>query len=118
MYVCVCTVAGGSAGNEILVPGQIKSSAAIRWCSRLWSLHRPPENGGETGVMQGKEDIQGWMLTHTHAHTLFLYKMDRMITLGELCGVGKHVYIPESTCVDPQRTFPLRWSAGITFGLR
>lgn len=29
MYVCVCAVAGGSSVDEILLPCQIKASAAI-----------------------------------------------------------------------------------------
>lgn len=121
MYVCVCTVARGSSGNEILFPCQIKASAPIKCYSGLWSLLtwctgflRTEENRRDGG----QEDTRGWTLTRVLAfttkltewaltalshvqctHTLcVLHKMDSMTNLGEKHGGGKHVCITGNTC--------------------
>lgn len=72
MYVCVCTVARGSSGNEILFPCQIKASAPIKCYSELWSLLtwctgflRTEENRRDGG----QEDMWGWTLTSVLAFT-------------------------------------------------
>lgn len=49
MYVSVCTVAGGSSGNEILFPCQIKASAPISVAVELGGCAHNARKGMRTG---------------------------------------------------------------------
>lgn len=56
MYVSVCTVAGGSSGDEILFPCQINAFTAI---SIAADLGRCSHNACQKGTCKEKKDRRG-----------------------------------------------------------